>query len=241
MALSTKFEEEFTHRAREEGEKIFNGGNIELDDSEPEWASFTAAPAYTTYLGREKGAVKYACECEQYLRAGAPCKHVWAALLLADRRGLTEQWETNRVLDFLPEDEELFTDERGDATDVLAVPGGSGHAAQALARLQRMRSGRKAHRSAAAWKQTLSQLREAMKVKEQAVAASTWPAGRELLYVVDVERTLEGGGLVIEVDQRERKKDGNWGKPKRHGHPFRRNRRPARTAGPRDHVAADGG
>ncbi len=215
MALSTKFEEEFTHRAREEGEKIFNGGNIELDDSEPEWASFTAAPAYTTYLGREKGAVKYACECEQYLRAGAPCKHVWAALLLADRRGLTEQWETNRVLDFLPEDEELFTDERGDATDVLAVPGGSGHAAQALARLQRMRSGRKAHRSAAAWKQTLSQLREAMKVKEQAVAASTWPAGRELLYVVDVERTLEGGGLVIEVDQRERKKDGNWGKPKR--------------------------
>ncbi len=45
-----------------------------------------------------------------------------------------------------------------------------------------------------------------------------WPAGRQVLYIVDVPSTLSGSGLlVVEVATRERRKtDGQWGKPKTH-------------------------
>ena len=37
-----------------------------------------------------------------------------------------------------------------------------------------------------------------------------WPAGREVLYEVDVAATLEGRGLVVGLFQRRRRKDGGW-------------------------------
>jgi superfamily II DNA or RNA helicase len=37
-----------------------------------------------------------------------------------------------------------------------------------------------------------------------------WPAGREVLYLIDVEKTLEGRGLAVGLLHRRRRKDGTW-------------------------------
>ena len=39
-----------------------------------------------------------------------------------------------------------------------------------------------------------------------------WPAGKELIYAIDIAGTMEGKGLVVETLYRERKKDGTWKK-----------------------------
>src|SRR6185312_2175033 len=133
--------------------------------------------ANQVWLGREKGAVRYQCECEQYMRSGMPCKHVWAALLEGERNELTSQWETTRPLDFLPEDEDMFLEEPGDVKMEYGARGGAGSVQQQLSKIQKIRDGRRTHRGAASWKQSLSQLREAMKLKEQLGSPAAWPAG----------------------------------------------------------------
>ena len=55
-----------------------------------------------------------------------------------------------------------------------------------------------------------------------------WPAGREVVYEIDLPATLEAGGLVVSLFHRRRRKDGGWSRPQ----PFRvvrqRGRRAAR-------------
>src|SRR5882724_11805249 len=106
MSLTTKFEDEFTHRAREEGAKLYSQRLVKIEDHEPQYVDAVVQSTYGVSLTREKGAVRYSCDCDQYLQTGAPCKHVWATLLSAELNGYTEQWETSRQLDFVPEDED---------------------------------------------------------------------------------------------------------------------------------------
>ena len=44
-----------------------------------------------------------------------------------------------------------------------------------------------------------------------------WPADRQLMYMIDVERSAEGGGLVVQTIARDRKRDGTLGKPQTAG------------------------
>ena len=214
MSLAQKFTDEFSHTSRIEGAKFFQRNEVKIDDNGPDWVDATVkgGPLYGVTLLREKGAVRYSCECPYYASTGDPCKHVWAALLAADARGLTDQWQTSRRLDLLPDGEEDYEDDHV----IEGAPLMSALAA-AVQRMARPGQGRRNYRRkarTAEWKQSLASLRDAMQASERAQKAD-WPPGREVLYIVDVQRTLEGHGLIVEVDQRERKKNGDWAKPKK--------------------------
>ncbi|MGE3808273.1 MAG: DEAD/DEAH box helicase, partial [Gemmataceae bacterium] len=64
----------------------------------------------------------------------------------------------------------------------------------------------------ASWQQKLGELRQSY--EERTHQPGDWPAGREVLYIVDVKSAIAGKGLVVELAYRERKKDGAWSKPK---------------------------
>jgi superfamily II DNA or RNA helicase len=64
------------------------------------------------------------------------------------------------------------------------------------------------------WKQSVAGLEEEQTPPVLRPAMQTWPAGREILYMVDAATTREGRGLYVEVAQRQRKKDGTWSRPK---------------------------
>ncbi|HXE53679.1 MAG TPA: hypothetical protein VN541_11715, partial [Tepidisphaeraceae bacterium] len=207
MSLVKKFTEDFTHTARAEGSRIFQGGGAQIDDHGADWVEATVrgGQLYGVTLRRSKGAVRYLCECAHYLNTLEPCKHVWAALVAAEARGLTEQWETSRHLDLIPEDEEEDYEFEHGGPLVLSPVRSS--------RPQRKTRGKDAKSE---WKKSLATLREAMQVTEQHASPNTaWLPGREVIYIVDAARTLEGKGLVVEIAQRERKKNGDWSKPKR--------------------------
>jgi superfamily II DNA or RNA helicase len=212
MALTKKFADEFTHNAQHEGAKIFYAGGVKFEDRLPDQieAVVQGGRPYSVFLGREKGLVRYSCDCPYYDSTGDPCKHVWATLLAAEQKGYTQQWETDRRLDLVPED-----DLAGD--DLISEPGparGNGAATRTLTGPARRRNGSSRRANAAEWKKSLANLRDAMHARGPHLRAD-WPPGREVLYVIDAPRTLEGHGLTVEVDYRERRKDGNWGKPKK--------------------------
>jgi hypothetical protein len=64
-----------------------------------------------------------------------------------------------------------------------------------------------------AWKETLSRLRSTTE-QTPAIRSAALPPGHELVYVVDIQASLAGNGLVLEVATRNRKRDGEWSKPK---------------------------
>jgi hypothetical protein len=212
MALTKKFADEFSHNAQIEGYKLDELGHVRIDDRLPDSieATVQGAQPYAVFLSRQKGAVRYSCECPYYASTAMPCKHVWATLVAAERAGYLEQWNTDRRLDLIPGDDEIFMDD----LDLPTEHGGD----MALRQSNKSRSthpGQTQRPKAAQWKQSIASLRKAMLHADPHHVQSGWPVDREVLYVVDVHRTLEGHGLTVEVDSRERKKDGAWGRARK--------------------------
>jgi hypothetical protein len=208
MALAEKFAGEFSPRERELGEGHFQQGRVEINGQQGAsiFATVTSSQFYPVSLTRMKGVVRYECECPVYLRDGEPCQHIYATLLAADAGGFTEEWDTQRTLEFLPED--------GFETNV--IDGASDMQSRRTGWRRAQSSAKSRGRDGASeWKQTLSELRSAMTLREQTLGSDSFDGYREIFYVVDVSRTLEGEGMVVSLFHRERRRDGGWGKLKR--------------------------
>src|SRR5262249_23072634 len=63
------------------------------------------------------------------------------------------------------------------------------------------------------WKHSLKQLR-GTNTGQASSSRDAWPPGREMVYIVAVPATLTGRDLSLEVAYRERKRNGEWTKPK---------------------------
>ena len=57
------------------------------------------------------------------------------------------------------------------------------------------------------WRQRLTTLNQVLQARPP---DQPWRPGRQILYVVDVEASLEGLGLTLDVSFRQRKQDGSW-------------------------------
>src|SRR5438874_72536 len=110
MSLVTRLAPEVSTDARAEGERLLAAGGARIDLHEPGWIEATVRQntrPYPVYLSREKGVVRYSCDCNDYRTTLDPCRHVWAALLKAQQQGYLDEWDTTRQLDFLPEDDDF--------------------------------------------------------------------------------------------------------------------------------------
>ncbi len=65
----------------------------------------------------------------------------------------------------------------------------------------------------ASWRRRLAELHEQAR-SPHPPAQGEWGAGRQLLYVVDVERSRTENGLCLEIFCHDRKQDGTWSKPR---------------------------
>ncbi len=156
----------------------------------------------------------YACSCPFYQENEYCCKHVWATLLAAETAGLLTDWEQGNPSFDAEATGEIFPDdfdssseseEESDAEEV----GPRGPINERMIRMASV-----APKQTADWKRQLDHVRAQMRAQEP-VSDVIWPAGREMVYLIDVARTLSGGGLAFELAYRDRKKDGTWSKLKR--------------------------
>jgi superfamily II DNA or RNA helicase len=145
----------------------------------------------------ERGAFTASCDCPYFHDRFVICKHIWAALLEAERRGhLLGAGE-------LPETATLTAVDRAGASDPeYSTP----------AEVTR-RAGRVKARRPRPWEQFLEEFSRNLTEAESRPAAPRF-ADAQIVYVIDRAATIAGDTLALDLQSRQRKKNGEWGRPK---------------------------
>jgi hypothetical protein len=203
--LTEKLFKQVNHIAQERGRSYFFNGSVKGIDGDARRANakVQGASLYDVKMVFEDDFLDVYCSCPFFDREFETCKHIWAALLAAERQGLLKVPGSRRSLRIF---ESVELDEDGDDDHELANDIGGGPSIQ--------KTSVAPHKpSLPDWKHHLQTLRNAM---ESAGARLRTPshAERELFYCIDVGNTLERQRLIVEVAQRERKMNGSWGKLK---------------------------
>ncbi|MBV9126426.1 MAG: SNF2 helicase associated domain-containing protein, partial [Planctomycetes bacterium] len=218
MSLTQQARAEVADDVRQRGQAYYAEGAVEIlhGDQSVVRAQVQGSDLYQVKLSRTKRALRVWCSCPFFEDRGEPCKHIWATLLAADARGCLRDLSFTGPLQIV-EDESAYQDmedeEDSDWEEPEAVSFYPVYPGPAPSPRKSPAEARKKNDKAPDWKKQLAKLtpeRDGLR----APSGSTWPAGRELLYVVDVPATLSRQEMLLEVAYRERKKDGAWSKPK---------------------------
>jgi superfamily II DNA or RNA helicase len=174
-------------------------------------ATVRGSRSYDVMLLRKRDAIEAWCSCPYCESYFTPCKHIWATLLAAEAAGHLQgdgRKTELRLKLVAPDDEDDLEDEEWYETP---RPSPTFRPRNDSAR-SKPRS-RPPRPTTQAWKEILSRLHSTTD-KTPAVGSAALPPGHEIVYVVDIPVCLAGNALVLEVATRNRKKDGEWSKPK---------------------------
>jgi superfamily II DNA or RNA helicase len=188
-SLTARLFNQVDRTSQERGRRYFLHGAVNFIEGTA-WTMHAAVQGtrlYDVQVTTENHHVNASCTCPYFERAEEPCKHVWAALLAAERSGLLSGLNSLAAPHL-----------RGVSAQPLAPGGG------AVAR-PRVTS--------PTWKQQLQNLRgqlEAAAERDEVKSSGE----RELIYFIEGDDSLRPGQLRMQIAVRERKADGNWGKLK---------------------------
>jgi superfamily II DNA or RNA helicase len=188
-------------RTRAKGLHYFRSGAV-IDIGGAEWMAHAVVRGtrdYRVELVREADKSRFtgACECPYYADRAEICKHIWAALLEAERRGLLcgeGLVEADAVLE--PEYRPSVVPSRSELSVAYRVPGAPPAAPKPPP-----------------WHRFLHELQQDVAAAERALPPPRFSNG-EIVYAIDVRETLAGRGTVVNVLFRQRRKNGAWTKAK---------------------------
>jgi len=202
LNLSARLAPQFTRNVRHRGEEYYWHDQVRIERaSESELhARVRGSQTYDVELNFRDGTLSVWCDCPYFADNGVPCKHLWAAILAAEAEGgLSVAASAPQLV--LSDDSELpFHD------DDLKTPKARWRDWAARSRVP-VTTGQRVQKPPS-WQQQFSEI--VARGSRPAATDSTWPAKREVLYIVDVATCLSGGGLCLTLESRDRKKDGSW-------------------------------
>ncbi|HYA28695.1 MAG TPA: SWIM zinc finger family protein, partial [Acidobacteriota bacterium] len=190
-SLTARLFNQVDRTSQERGRLYYLRGAVSLIEGTP-WTMSAAVQGthlYDVQVTTDKHHINASCTCPFFARAEEPCKHIWAALLAAERNGLLTGLNTLAAPHLRGVSPETVT---------TATP-----ALRAVAKRS----------IAPSWKQQLESLRSQMEAAAERRNPSSNGA-RELVYFLSSEESLRGRQLGVQVALRERKADGKWGKTK---------------------------
>ncbi len=178
-----------TERTRAKGHGYFVTGTVTILDASADFVSaqVRGTRVYHVTLNREGVGYTGACECPFFLDRHDICKHIWAVVLAADAEGLIPADGQDAWLDV----------SQGAAGTPPAGGGGQGEAPR---------------RMPDPWERFLDGVLQQAAAGDSARSVSRYTNG-ELLYIIDRALTLQGHGVAVQVQWRQRKKSGDWGRP----------------------------
>ncbi len=191
-------------RTRAKGTSYFRAGAV-IEMSGGEWAAHAIVRGtrdYRVELVRDRNRFTAACECPWYADRADICKHIWAALLEAESRALLSG-DGPVGEDAVLEPEYPAAGLRALRIDTRRTPPGPGTSTRPPQKLP-------------PWQQFLSELRQDVAAAERALPQPRFSNG-EIVYAIDVRETRAGNGTVVNVLFRQRKKNGEWSKPRQTG------------------------
>jgi superfamily II DNA or RNA helicase len=197
MKLSALLAPEFNTGSRERGVKYYRSGSVMIRKGDAASVHAEVSGPDSRYdveidIGDDR-VVDLWCDCP-YFGANGPCKHLWATLLSGEAAGhLTRPAET--MAD--PAEYDLFGD------PVYAAPPKPRLVSPEVKAPVPARPPKPAE-----WLEKLRQ----MGSSSSTLATGTWPADRQILYVIDVPGSVREGALIVDLLAREPKKAGGWKK-----------------------------
>jgi superfamily II DNA or RNA helicase len=221
------------HTSRNRGESYFRSGRVSAiqSDSATFSASVRGTQRYDVSLQLDDDRLIVKCTCPYFERSIEPCKHIWAVILAADQASRFHV-PADLSLDFYdgptgapgPDDagdrylDSEVTPELREPAERPGVRGFTAAQRGAIAdRVTQYWSERRPRTAARprpaappAWQTFLSHVTPSQNDVVPTRALHT----AELVYVLDPTRSELTDGLPIELLTRERKKSGDWAKPK---------------------------
>jgi superfamily II DNA or RNA helicase len=188
MTLSHRLDPEFDAASQRKGRSLFLSRAVRLNEGSPRHfhGEVQGTRYYEVKVDFDGRVVTLSCECPFFAGSG-PCKHLWATVLEAEKRGLLTEVLNAPVIamdEGLEEDdsafelnEPQFLSRRAPATITTRVP---------------------------LWQDHLTSIQRSL-LSEPAV-----PKGMEILYVIDAQGSRAIGGLDVGLYSRNRKKTGEW-------------------------------
>ena len=201
------------HQTKTQGQEYLKRGAVRIVSVDSVFAeAMVSGPRPCgVELEREGKNLICSCDCLQFNNDMEICKHVWAALLALEKSGHLKKWEKNFPTNFkllvFPKDDYGADDHLGFPEDSYYMAN-SDYSAGARARTSENALTEYQDNS---WQRILDRVQQVHKPEKR---ISTWPEGREILYVIDRSRRFSEKNMVIRIDVRDRKKNGDWRKPK---------------------------
>ncbi len=190
-SLTARLFNQVDRTAQERGRRYFLRGAVSFIEGTP-WslrAAVQGTRLYDVQIGSEKHHINASCSCPFFDRVQEPCKHIWAALLAAERDGFLTGLSS------------------------LAAPHLRGVPAPAVLLNDPAFPTHHRHSAAPDWKQQLQSLRGQLEAEAERTGGKS-RSERELVYFIDAGEGLGDGRLGLQIALRERRGDGSWGKVK---------------------------
>jgi superfamily II DNA or RNA helicase len=204
----------FESSVRQRGAAYFKSGYVRLLRGSVQEADalVRGSESYDVKLKWDYGELSLSCSCA-YFEAGGPCKHLWAVILAAEKRGyLSAVRNIAKVVeigageddeDFFGSDDDDDDDEEDD--DELPVVSSPPRSPAAIAQL---RPQLPPAPKPPEWKARIASMAQDKTGQPRA----EWPEKRQILYVVELSGSATAGNLVLAVCARELKANGEFGR-----------------------------
>src|SRR5688572_9164111 len=191
MSLASKLQFQFDRSVQFRGVRLFNSRLVRVKDSGPSHLSgeVMGGSLYDARLQYDGERVLAFCDCP-YFNDHGECKHLWAAVLEADRLGALREAYNARYLTLEPDygspDPELSPLFLGQPSRPILPP----------------------PTQAPLWEENLAMIQRALENKKP--QSANWPREFEILYAIDVTASKSCGAIVLDLFSRTRKKSGEW-------------------------------
>ncbi|HXJ37656.1 MAG TPA: SWIM zinc finger family protein, partial [Bryobacteraceae bacterium] len=185
MSISSHLARHFSAGVRQRGQGYFGGGQVRmLHGSATDFeARVRGSETYEVMLEVRGSALRLHCDCAHF-ETGEPCKHIWAAILAAEKlRYLSAAASVTTVLT-----QPIFTGPEAEFTGGASV-----------------------YPPMPQWRTRLNELIQTVPERSGG-AVWRWPAHRQILYIIDRSGIGENGTLSLGLYVRDRRADGNWGR-----------------------------
>jgi superfamily II DNA or RNA helicase len=209
--LSHVLAQQVPDRSRSRGQGYFQSGAVRSLTVENGiiQATVRGSDLYTVWIEPVGALIRASCTCPYFIDHFDICKHIWAVVLAAEARSMPLLAPGVAIDDV--ELEPLYTDELDEIDDDDTWrPDAPTHPPSW--RQPAAPPSRRPPAPPAPWRQLLDAV---------SAAASPAPTPRprmiapgQLLYIVDVPASIASGALVLELMTRDRKMNGDWGKPR---------------------------
>jgi hypothetical protein len=189
--LTEQIADEAGRLTQERGRQYYMRGAVKRIDGDGTsvHAAVQGTLRYTVHIRSIEDFLDYSCSCPYFERDLEPCKHIWATCLAAEQLGyLTANENYQKANHFEP-----------------ALGSFASKSAPKPTLVGNARS--------PSWQDQIAPVVNLLSTVEERLRFDR-PKEREYIYVIDAEETLEIDGLLVEIAQRERRANGEWGKLK---------------------------